>query len=62
MLLSLTSGLLYLSISWSPKLVYLIDLIESVQSKFKKRIRPNSLASVPYSNRPNLLSIQPLEL
>jgi len=41
-------------------LVYRIDLIESVQRKFTKRI--NSLASVPYSNRLNLLNLQPLEL
>jgi len=37
----------YNSILWSPNLVYLIDLIESIQRKFTKRI--NSLASVPYS-------------
>jgi len=34
----------YNSILWSPNLVYLIDLIESVQRKFTKRIK--SLASV----------------
>jgi len=43
----------YNSILWSPNLVYLIDLIESVQHKFTKRI--NSLVSVPYSNQLNLL-------
>ena len=50
----------YNSILWSPNLVYLIDLIESVQRKSTKRI--NSLASVPYSSRLNLLNLQPLEL
>jgi len=50
----------YNSILWSPNLVYLIDSIESAQCKFTKRI--NSLASVPYSNRLNLLNLQPLEL
>jgi len=49
-----------INILWSPNLVYLIDLIESVQRKFTKRI--NSLASVPYSNRLNLLNLEPLEL
>jgi len=50
----------YSSILWSPHLVYLIDLIKSVQRNFTKRI--NFLASVPYSNRFNLLNLQPLEL
>ena len=50
----------YNSILWSPNLVYLIDLIESVQRKFIKRI--NSLASVTYSSWLNLLNLQPLEL
>jgi len=50
----------YNSILSSPNLVHLIDLIESVQRKFTKLI--NSLASVPYSNRLNLLNRQPLEL
>jgi len=50
----------YNSILLSPNLVYLIDLIESVQRQFKKRIK--SLASVPYSNRLNLLNLQSLEL
>jgi len=48
------------SILWSPNLVNFIDLIESVKRKFTKRI--NSLASVPYSNRLNLLNLQPSEL
>jgi len=52
--------LVYNSILWSLNLVYLIDLIESVQRKFTKRIK--SLASVPYSNRLILLNLQPLEL
>jgi len=50
----------YNSILWSPNLVYLIDLIESVRRKFTKRI--NSLASVTYSNRLNLPNLQPLKL
>jgi len=50
----------YNGILWSQNLVYLIDLIESVQRKFTKRI--NSLASVLYSNRLNLLNLQPVEL
>ena len=50
----------YNSTSWSPNLVYLIDLIESVQRKLTKRI--NSVASVPYSSRLNLPNPQPLEL
>lgn len=50
----------YNSILWSPNLVYLIDLIESVQRKFTKRI--TSLSSLPYSSRLNRLNLQPLEL
>jgi len=44
----------YNSILWSPNLLDFIDLIESVRRKFTKR--NNSLASVPYSNRLNLLN------
>jgi len=43
----------YNSILWSPNLVYLIDLIESVQRKFTKRINP--LASVAYHIPINLI-------
>jgi len=50
----------YNRILWSPNLIYLIDLIESVQRKFIKRM--NSSASWLYSNRLNLLNLQPLEL
>ena len=50
----------YNSILWSPSLVYLIDLLESVQHQFTKCI--NSLASEPYSSRLQLINIQPLEL
>ena len=50
----------YNSILWSPNLVYLIDLIESVQRKFSKRIP--SLSILPYSSRLNRLNLQPLEL
>jgi hypothetical protein len=50
----------YNSILWSPNLVYLIDLIESVQRKFSKRIP--SLSTLPYSSRLNRLNLQPLEL
>jgi len=50
----------YNSILWSPNLVYLIDLIESVQRKFTKRIP--SLLSLTYSCRLNRLNLQPLEL
>ena len=50
----------YISISWSPNLVYLINLIESVQRKFTKRI--TSLSSLPYSSRLNILNLQSLEL
>jgi len=49
----------YNSILWSPNLVYLIDLIESVQRKFTKRI--NSLSSLSYSSRLASLNLQPLE-
>lgn len=48
----------YNSILWSPNLVYLIDLIESVQRKFSKRIP--SLSILPYSSRLNRLNLQPL--
>ena len=51
----------YNSILWSPNLVYLIDLIESVQRKFTKCIS-TSLSSLPYSSRLNRLNLQPLEL
>jgi len=54
----------YNTILWSPNLVYHFDISESVQRmvqrKFTKRIK--SLASVPYTNRLNLLSLQPSEL
>ena len=50
----------YNSILWSPNLVYLINLIESVQRKFTKRI--TSLSSLPYSSRLNILNLQSLEL
>jgi len=53
----------YKGILWIPNLVYLFDLIESVQPIFTKRII--SLESVPYSNRRIyvvLLYLQPLEL
>ena len=50
----------YNSILWSPNLVYLIDLIESVQRKFSKSIP--SLSALPYSSRLNRLNLQPLEL
>jgi hypothetical protein len=50
----------YNSILWSPNLVYLIDLIESVQRKFTKRI--SSISSLPYSSRLDILNMQPLEL
>jgi len=50
----------YNSFLWSPNLVYLVDLIESVLRKFTKRNK--TLASLPYSNRFNLLNLQPLEL
>jgi hypothetical protein len=49
----------YNSILWSPNLAYLIDLIESVQRKFTKRI--TSLSSLPYSSRIKLLNLQSLE-
>ncbi len=50
----------YNSILWSPNLVYLIDLIESVQRKFTKRIP--SLSMLPYSSRITRLNLQTLEL
>jgi len=36
----------YNSILWSPNLVYLIDLIESVQRKFTKRINSYSISTI----------------
>ena len=50
----------YNSILWSPNLVYLIDLIESVQRKFTKRI--SSMSSLSYSSRLNKLDLQSSEL
>jgi hypothetical protein len=50
----------YNCILWSPNLVYLIDLIESVQRKFTKRIP--SLSNLPYSSRITSLKLQTLEL
>src|SRR5664279_4748242 len=50
----------YNSPIWSPNLIYLIDLIESVQRKFSKRI--TSIFSYPYSIHLSKLNLQPLEL
>ena len=50
----------YNSIVWNPGLNYLIDLIESVQRNFSRRI--SSLSSLPYLERLALLDLEPLEL
>lgn len=50
----------YNSIVWNPTYIHLIDLVESVQRNFTKRIP--SLSSLPYSERLALLDLDLLEL
>ena len=50
----------YNSIILNPVHVYLIDLLESVQRRFSKRIL--AISALPYATRLNLLDLQPLEL
>jgi hypothetical protein len=50
----------YNSLIWSPSHVFLIDLIESVQRKFTKRIP--CLSSLCYADRLTRIALEPLEL
>jgi hypothetical protein len=50
----------YNSIIWNPCAKYLIDLIESVQRNFSKRIP--SLSSLTYAERIAMLNLETLEL
>jgi hypothetical protein len=50
----------YSSIVWNPSFIFRIDLIESVQRNFRKRIP--SLSSLPYPERLALIDLEPLEL
>jgi hypothetical protein len=50
----------YNSIVWNPSFIYLIDLLESVQRSFTKRLP--SISSRTYPERLALLDLEPLEL
>ena len=50
----------YGSVVWNPSTVYLIDLLESVQRKFTKRV--HSISHLPYSERLVKLNLDSLEL
>jgi hypothetical protein len=48
------------SVVWSPTQIFLIDLLESVQRKFTKRIP--SLSNLNYLERLKVINLEPLEL
>ena len=50
----------YNSVVWNPTHIYLIDLIESVQRRFSKRIP--CLSNLPYSDRLTRLGLESLEI
>jgi hypothetical protein len=50
----------YNSVVWSPSLLYLIELLESVQRSFSKRLP--SLSSLTYAERLAVLNLETLEL
>jgi hypothetical protein len=50
----------YNSIIWNPTHVYLIDLLESIQRKFSKRVP--SLSILPYPDRIHRLDLESLEV
>ena len=50
----------YNSNIWNPTQVHLIDLIESVQRGFTKRVK--ALAQLPYLERLTIFDLEPLEL
>ena len=50
----------YNSVVWNPTHIYLIDLLESVQRRFSKRIP--CLSNLPYSDRLARLGLESLEL
>jgi hypothetical protein len=50
----------YNSVVWSPSLLYLIEVLESVQRSFSKRLP--SLSSLTYAERLDVLNLETLEL